>query len=224
VDDRIDPADLERADGAGDWRCVAGAAVAVFRTGTFDVGARLVARVAELADAADHHPDVDLRYGAVTVRLVSHDLGGLSRRDLALAREVSAAARELRVAADPAGASSVEVCVDALQGAAVQAFWAALLGYAAERAHGREAVPALADPLGRGPRVRFAEADASRTERGRLRLDVHVPADAAEPRVAAALAAGGHLVTGRWAPGEWVLADPEGNEARVRTWLPPEGG
>ncbi|MFP3715171.1 VOC family protein [Puerhibacterium sp. TATVAM-FAB25] len=222
MDDRIDPADLERADGAGDWRCVAGAAVAVFRTGTFDVGARLVARVAALADAADHHPDVDLRYAAVTVRLVSHDVGGLSRRDLALAREVSAAARELGVAADPAGASAVEVCVDALQGAAVRPFWAALLGYAAER--GRGAVPALADPLGRGPRLRFAPADAPRTERGRLRLDVHVPADAAEPRVAAALAAGGHLVTGRRAPGEWVLADPEGNEARVRTWQRPDGG
>jgi 4a-hydroxytetrahydrobiopterin dehydratase len=72
--------------------------------------------------------------------------------------------------------------------------------------------------------VRFVEADAPRTERGRLHLEVHLPADVAEPRVAAALAAGGHLVTGRRAPGEWVLADLEGNEARVRTWQRPDGG
>jgi len=219
VSDRIGPGDLEGAGGAEDWRCVAGAAVAVFRTGAFDVGARLVARVAELADAANHHPDVDLRYGTVTVRLVSHDVGGLSRRDLALAREVSAAARELGVAADPAAAQAVEVVVGAPADDAVPAFWAALLGYPRRRGAGGGA---LADPLGRGPSVRVAAAGAA--GRGRVRLDVHVPADVAEARVAAALAAGGHLVTGRRAPGEWVLADAAGDEVRVRTWQRPDGG
>ncbi|WP_425956488.1 4a-hydroxytetrahydrobiopterin dehydratase [Xylanimonas sp. McL0601] len=96
MSDRITAQDFEAAPGTADWH-VADAAERVFETGSFDVGARLVARIAELADAANHHPDVDLRYGTVTVRLTSHDVGGLSRRDAALAREIAAAARELGV-------------------------------------------------------------------------------------------------------------------------------
>ncbi|QAY63156.1 4a-hydroxytetrahydrobiopterin dehydratase [Xylanimonas allomyrinae] len=92
--DAIAPEEFVAAEGTDGWR-VPGLAEAVFRTGSFDVGARLVARIAELADAAGHHPDVDLRYGSVTVRLTSHDVGGLSRRDVALAREIGAAARAL---------------------------------------------------------------------------------------------------------------------------------
>jgi 4a-hydroxytetrahydrobiopterin dehydratase len=46
-----------------------------------------------------------------------------------------------------------------------------------------------------------------------------VPHDQAEARVAAALAAGGHLVTDQYAPAWWVLADAEGNEACVATWM-----
>ena len=52
----------------------------------------------------------------------------------------------------------------------------------------------------------------------RIHLDVTVPHDVAEQRVAAALAAGGTLVNGERARAFWVLADPEGNEACVCTW------
>lgn len=79
---------------------VAGSARAHFRTGSFAAGVELVDAIGELADAADHHPDVDLRYAGVTVRLVSHDVGGLSERDVALARQISAAARELDLMPD----------------------------------------------------------------------------------------------------------------------------
>ncbi|QAY68694.1 4a-hydroxytetrahydrobiopterin dehydratase [Xylanimonas protaetiae] len=97
-DDAITAEDFHAAVGTGPWVPEA-AATAVFHTGTFDVGARLVARIAALADAANHHPDVDLRYGTVTVRLTSHDVGGLSRRDAALAKEITAAALALGVEA-----------------------------------------------------------------------------------------------------------------------------
>lgn len=90
------------AEGVQDWRVVAGQACAHFRTGSFAAGVELVDAIGELADAADHHPDVDLRYAGVTVRLVSHDVGGLSERDVALARQISDAARELDVPADTA--------------------------------------------------------------------------------------------------------------------------
>jgi 4a-hydroxytetrahydrobiopterin dehydratase len=96
MSDEITTQEFHAAVGTGPWVADA-AATATFRTGTFDVGARLVARIAELADAANHHPDVDLRYGTVTVRVTSHDVGGLSRRDAALARGILAAARELGV-------------------------------------------------------------------------------------------------------------------------------
>jgi 4a-hydroxytetrahydrobiopterin dehydratase len=64
----------------------------------------------------------------------------------------------------------------------------------------------------------FQQMDAPRPQRNRIHLDVWVPHDQAEARVAAALAAGGRLVTDQHAPSWWVLADAEGNEACVATW------
>ena len=76
-------------------------AVANFRTGSFTAGVGLIDAIGELAEAANHHPDVDLRFDTVTVRLVSHDVEGLSRRDLDLARQISVAARELDIPTRP---------------------------------------------------------------------------------------------------------------------------
>jgi 4a-hydroxytetrahydrobiopterin dehydratase len=53
-----------------------------------------------------------------------------------------------------------------------------------------------------------------RTGRNRIHLDVHVPREVAESRVAAALAAGGRMVRDN-GPVYWTLADPEGNEVDV---------
>jgi 4a-hydroxytetrahydrobiopterin dehydratase len=101
--ERISPQQFLEADGVDDWRVVSGAACAYFRTGSFRAGVALVNAIGELADAANHHPDVDLRYPSVVVRLVTHDVGGLSPRDVDLARQISAAARELGVTSDPSG-------------------------------------------------------------------------------------------------------------------------
>jgi hypothetical protein len=60
---------------------------------------------------------------------------------------------------------------------------------------------------------------AARTGRNRIHIDVGVPHDQAEARVAAALAAGGSLVEDRFAPAWWTLADPEGNEVDLATWI-----
>jgi 4a-hydroxytetrahydrobiopterin dehydratase len=46
-----------------------------------------VNRVADAAEAADHHPDIDIRYAKVTLALVTHDAGGLTRRDTELAQK-----------------------------------------------------------------------------------------------------------------------------------------
>ena len=47
-----------------------------------------VNRVATLADSHDHHPDIDIRYGTVTLSLTTHDAGGITERDLSLAEQI----------------------------------------------------------------------------------------------------------------------------------------
>jgi 4a-hydroxytetrahydrobiopterin dehydratase len=94
----------------------------------------------------------------------------------------------------------------------VMPFWAAVLGY---DTFGDEDV---VDPLARGPWVSFQQLDEPRAGRNRIHVDVSVPRDQAEARVAAALDAGGHLVTDAFAPRWWTLADAEGNEVDVAPW------
>jgi len=45
-------------------------------------------RVADLAEAANHHPDLLVQYRKVTLTLSSHDVGGITKRDIRLAREI----------------------------------------------------------------------------------------------------------------------------------------
>ena len=142
---------------------------------------------------------------------IADDYYGLSERDLELARQISAVARELGVPADPSAVQTVQVTIDALVGPEVMPFWRAVLGYQ-DRGDSPED---LIDPRGRGPSFWFQQMDAPRPQRNRVHIDVWVPHDQAEARVAAALAAGGHLVTDQYAPEWWVLADAEGNEADV---------
>ena len=134
-------------------------------------------------------------------------------RDIALARQISAAAKELDIPADPTAVQVVNVTLDALVGADVLPFWRALLGY---RQIGDDF---LFDPHRRGPGFGLQQMNAARPQRNRMHLDVAVPHDQAEARIAAALAAGGHLVSDAHAPMWWVLADAEGNEACVDTWV-----
>ena len=46
--------------------------------------------VAELAEAADHHPDIDIRYRKVRIALSSHDAGGITQKDIDLATQIEA--------------------------------------------------------------------------------------------------------------------------------------
>lgn len=217
ADDRITAQQFRTSDGVEDWRVLVGAAHTVFRTGSFAAGVQLVDAIGELADAANHHPDVDLRYGTVTVRIVSHDVGGLSERDVALAARISAAAHELELRADPAAALHLTVGIDVLDRSAVRPFWQAVLGYDDGAYEHSDDVPGLVDPAGRMPTVWFQQMDAPREQRNRIHVDVYVDEDIAEQRVADTIAAGGRLVTDQYAPAWWVLADAEGNEACVCT-------
>jgi len=59
---------------------------------TFPGAVAFVVRVGFLAEAANHHPDLDIRYRKVRVALSTHDSGGLTALDLALAGRIEAAA------------------------------------------------------------------------------------------------------------------------------------
>ncbi|MFE2916900.1 VOC family protein [Kitasatospora indigofera] len=212
-DERIRPTHFHGSAGLEDWRVLGEGACAYFRTGSFTAGARLVRAIGELPGLGEDAPDVDLRPEGVTVRLITltDDYYGLTERHITLARQISAAARELGITADPSAVQTVQITVDALATPAVLPFWRALLGYQ-ERAHSGED---LVDPGRRGAPFWFQEMDAPRPQRNRVHVDVWVPYDQAEARVAAAIAAGGRLVSDADAPANYVLADPEGNEACV---------
>ncbi|MFI0965940.1 VOC family protein [Streptomyces sp. NPDC021080] len=218
--ERIRPLRFHETAGLEDWRVVGEGACAYFRTGSFALGAQLVRVISELPSMGNDHPDVDLRREGVTVRLITltDDYYGLSERHIDLAGQISAIARSLDITADPSAVQTVQVTVDALSGADVMPFWRALLGYR-DRARSDED---LVDPGGRGAPFSFQRMDAPRPRRNRVHIDVWVPYDRAGARIAAALAAGGRLVSDADAPSNWVLADPEGNEACVGVAGPPE--
>ena len=212
MNDRLTAREFQQAEGTRDWRALGRGAVAVFRTGTLAAGAQLVEQVGALADITNHHPDVDLRPGAVVVRVFSHDVPGLSARDANLARRISAWARELDRACDPWAAQDVELTIDALDISAVRPFWAAVLG------HDPVGDEDLLDPRGRWPGIWFQGMDAPRPLRNRMHLDVFLPRGERSPRQDAAILAGGHVANEAFAPNWWTLADPEGNEVDVNDW------
>ena len=201
--------------GLDDWRKLAQALHARFLTGDFASGLDFVTAVAEAAEEVDHHPDVTLRYSFVDLQLISHDVQRLTQRDLRLARRISEIARERGIATDPGAVSEVELALDTADLAAVGPFWAALLTGSTDALHGDDVV----HPSARVPLLWFQHTDAHDTPRQRFHIDLWVPNDVAEERIAAAVAAGGEVVDDTHAPSFVVLADAEGNRACVCTCL-----
>lgn len=70
------------------WRREGDVLVKEVDRGDFRGALAYVNRVAELAEAADHHPDVDIRWRTVTLRLSTHSAGGITAKDLALAAQI----------------------------------------------------------------------------------------------------------------------------------------
>jgi len=66
----------------------------------FPRGIDLVQLVATSAEAAGHHPDIDIRWRTVTFRLSSHDAGGITTRDVNLARRIEGHAMDLGATTD----------------------------------------------------------------------------------------------------------------------------
>ena len=207
---------FEAAEGTADWRVVGDGATAFFATESFAASGRFVAAIADLPGIAEHAPDVDVRRGGVTVRLLTYadDWYGMSERDLDAARRISGLAREQGLTADISGIASFLVVPGALSTAEVFPFWEAVLGYEPRRDSPTED---LVDPHGRLPGFWFEEMNEARGDGGgAIHVAVWLPHELAEARVEAALAAGGRLVRDH-SPAWWTLADAAGNEADVAT-------
>jgi 4a-hydroxytetrahydrobiopterin dehydratase len=201
--------------GLADWRMMFQTLETRFRTQTFARGAELVARIGEVAAELGHTPELDLRASTLHVRLISRDVFGVTQRDLALARGISAVATDLGIAADPAAVEIVEIALDTPDHAEVKPFWRAILGYDDHPLHDAE----VRDLAGTGPALWFQRTDPHDTPRQRFHLDIRVAPELVRPRTEAALAAGGRLVSDEHAPAFVVLADPQGNQACLTTGL-----
>jgi 4a-hydroxytetrahydrobiopterin dehydratase len=210
--DPITAKQFHDSDGIEDWRVVSGGASAVYRVSSFSEGVGFAILIASIADELDHHPDVDLRACSVTIRTSTHSTKSLTEMDVALAQRIQAAARELDLVADPSAVQTVMIAIDTVTPEAVMPFWKAALGYTSRR------VNELADAKRRGPLVWFNGIEAFTPGRNRLHVDVSVPHDLAEERVAAALAAGGRMLGDRHAPAWRSLIDAEGNVVDIATW------
>jgi 4a-hydroxytetrahydrobiopterin dehydratase len=207
------------------WRLVLGELRTEVQTGSLPRAADVAARAAAVP-AADGHLRLDVRADRVMLSLQTATAGWVTERDIELARKISTTVGELRLHTDSGSGNAdgggrsvqvLEIGIDTLDAAPIRPFWQAVLGYADEP--GRSGPwDALVDPLGQGPAVWFQRMDAPRPQRNRIHFDVSVPHDEAEPRITAALAAGGTLIYDAEAPAFWVLADAEGNEACITTW------
>jgi 4a-hydroxytetrahydrobiopterin dehydratase len=215
--DQISARQFHESDGLDHWRVLGEGACIFFRTGSFAESARLVQAISEIPGVEEHPPAVDVRAGGVTVRLISvaDDYFGMTARDVNVARQISAAAGDLGLSADPSAVQYLLVIPGAPDITEVMPFWRAVLGYAPRPDSPDED---LVDPQDRGPAFWFESMDEPRPDDGgAIHVAVWVPHDQAEARVAAALAAGGRMVRDDFAPSWWTLADAAGNEADIAT-------
>ena len=203
------PATFHAEPGVADWRVTSWGPQACYRAESLDAAAKLVPAIVEAARQYSVEADVDLRPEAVVIRIPYRGAERIAAGAATFAAAVSTAAADLGMPPDLASIQTVDIMV-------VQAdvdarpFWTAALGY--DVSGDTDAV----DPLRRGPSLSFG--DIEKPGRGRTHIDVSVPADLAEARVAAAVAAGGRLVDDSRAPMWWTLASPDNHGIDIAAW------
>ena len=179
-----------------DWRKLGQGLHARYVVADFGTGVRFVAAVGEAGDAVGHHPRVPMGDGYVDLKLASDD---------AVYRD----------------GEGTELALDTAHAATIAPVWAALLtGSTEARGHGTLGDD-VRDAMGRVPILWFQETDEHETPRQRFHVDVWVPPEVAEQRIAAAVTAGGIVVDDSQAPSYTVIADQDGNKACVCTTLSP---
>lgn len=207
------------AGGVGDWVVLHGGATAVFSVGSLVEAARLAEAVAS-ALGADTEILMTVASDRLTVRL-TRDIWQLESRHADLARTVSAIARTQGATPDRGAVQEVQLAIAAQPDEVDVGFWRAVLGYAPMSDDN------AVDRLGHGSTVWLQELDPAKPLRHAMHIDVSVPREYAEQRLAAALAAGGRIVDDSEAPRWWTLADRAGNRVCIAAWpdgaAPPDG-
>lgn len=189
-------------------------------TKDFASGLRLVQEIGQAAEEMRHHADLDLRTSRVDVRLVSgYDVGGVTEVDVRLARRISDIAAASSAEIECASLSRLELALDTPDHEKIAPFWAAVLD--------REYVSGdgwgdVGDPNQVHPIIWF-QRSGGEEPRQRWHLDVWVDPAQVQPRIDAALAAGGTLVhrdsgTQLSDPHGAGLSDPDGNRICLCTW------
>ncbi|HZM79998.1 MAG TPA: VOC family protein [Candidatus Limnocylindrales bacterium] len=163
------------------------------------------------------HLRLDLRDDRVILTVFPPGATMVAEAEADLARRISDLVVGLGLKFEPESTQMLELAIDAIDISEIRPFWRAVLGYADEVLPAGPNDPII-DPAGQGPAIWFQQMDAPRPQRNRIHFDLAVPHDQLEARLAAALVAGGALVSDRDAPAFWVLADPEGNEICLTTW------
>ena len=211
----------------GDWRKLAQGLHARYLVDDFGAGARFVAAVGEAGDALGHHPRVSIGKGHVDLELVTDDavyrddegtghvVEWVTQHDVDLARRITEIAADHKLDADPASVCEVELGLDTARSTTIAPVWAALLTGSAESQGRGTPGDEIRDATGRVPNLWFGAAAESDAPCPRFHIEVYVPPEAAEQRIAAAVAAGGTVVDESDAPSLTVIADQDGNKGVV---------
>ncbi len=210
-----------------DWRKLAQGLHARYVVDDFGSGVRFVARWARRATRSATTRAWSIGKGYVDFKLVSDDaiyrdgegtehvVGWVTQQDVDLARRITEIAVDHKLDADPASVSDIELGLDTASSATIAPVWAALLTGSAD-AQGR-GTPSdeIRDATGRVPNLWFGDADEPQAPGQRFHIEVYVAPEAAAPRIAAAVAAGGTVVDDSDAPSLTVIADQDGNKGVV---------
>ena len=178
------------------WTVVDGRLEISVRAEDFTQAIEFINRFTNFAEAQDHHPDFDVRYNTVRMRVVSHDVGHLTNRDIRFATAVDVLIDEMQLKRQPEKITRTQLVLVSTDVSSIKPFWQAVLDF--KQAKDDEDI--LVDRSDVLPPLVFQQFTDSNADQedvnisgafGRAHLDVFVPNELAAARVEAAVEAGG---------------------------------